>query len=137
MEKRECKYCHEEKDIDQFEVANIIKGKKYLRWKCNTCYVARKSERRREIKKWLEGLKKEMSCRHCGFSDYRAIDMHHDNDDKEFTIGDAYRFGYSKKKILEELEKCTPLCSNCHRILHWEIKEKIKCINEDVEVADI
>ena len=27
--------------------------------------------------------------------------------------------GYSKKKIIKEIEKCDTLCANCHRIEHY------------------
>jgi hypothetical protein len=27
------------------------------------------------------------------------------------------------KKMWEEIEKCIPLCANCHRIYHWMEKE--------------
>jgi predicted HNH restriction endonuclease len=33
-----------------------------------------------------------------------------------------YRFAAA----MEEVKKCIPLCSNCHRILHWEERETHK-----------
>jgi predicted HNH restriction endonuclease len=33
-----------------------------------------------------------------------------------------YRFAAA----MEEIKKCIPLCSNCHRILHWEERETYK-----------
>jgi hypothetical protein len=39
--------------------------------------------------------------------------------DKEFNIGDAAKNGFSRERILSEITKCTTLCANCHRILHW------------------
>jgi predicted HNH restriction endonuclease len=41
---------------------------------------------------------------------------------------------------MEEIQKCIPLCANCHRILHWEemqkakrkrLKKQKKCLKED------
>lgn len=37
METQLCKYCGEERDLDQFEVANVIKEKTYRRKKCSVC----------------------------------------------------------------------------------------------------
>jgi hypothetical protein len=28
--------------------------------------------------------------------------------------------GYGWKRIEEEIEKCIPLCCNCHRLEHWD-----------------
>lgn len=44
------------------------------------------------------------------------IDAHHINPDiKEFNISDTRGI----KSIKLELEKCIPLCSNCHKEFHY------------------
>ncbi len=56
-------------------------------------------------------------CSACGYSKYlAALDFHHiDPSKKSFQIT-----GYTTVwgKIVEELDKCILLCSNCHRALH-------------------
>ena len=116
MEKRTCKYCGQKQDIDEFEIANVVRGVAYRRWKCNSCYIGRKSERRREIKKWLDDFKKTLKCNNC-----LCLDFHHRDNNKKFNIGDATKSGYSKETIKTEIDKCDVLCANCHRILHYGV----------------
>ncbi|QDP62759.1 MAG: hypothetical protein Tp158DCM1229571_73 [Prokaryotic dsDNA virus sp.] len=71
----------------------------------------------RNRKNFLE-LKKKLKCNHCGYSDYRAIDFHHTQGDKEANISTMVRYGYAWSRIEDELNKCIPLCCNCHRIEH-------------------
>jgi len=52
METQLCKYCGEERDLDQFEVANVIKEKTYRRKKCSVCKAKDQRARRDEIKEW-------------------------------------------------------------------------------------
>jgi predicted HNH restriction endonuclease len=43
---------------------------------------------------------------------------------KEGEIPNLAKKAYSEKKIIEEIDKCVLLCSNCHRELHFLKKEK-------------
>ena len=123
METRICKYCHEEKSIDDFETANIIKGKVYKRWRCHSCYMKSKRDRKIKIKEWFNDIKKTFKCKKCGENKYYMLDLHHRNpDDKDVNLADAIRSGWSKKRILKELEKCDVYCANHHRELHWREK---------------
>jgi len=70
-------------------------------------------------KEWFATVKGSLSCEVCGESRYYCLDFHHTNPkDKEFNIGDMVERNYSKKRILEEIAKCTVLCANCHREEH-------------------
>lgn len=127
MEKRKCRYCKKEYSIEEFEIANIIKGKEYRRWKCKECYNIQKNKRRNEIKKWFIDFKKTLKCEECEEDDFRVLDFHHKNrEEKDFMIGDVIKRGYSEKTIMKEVEKCKVLCCKCHRILHWEEKENLE-----------
>jgi hypothetical protein len=119
-----CKYCGKEKPLEHYEIANVIKGKEYRRLKCRRCYQDTKNIWRKNNKDWIDDLKKEMSCKKCGISDYRILDFHHrESQEKEICIANS-AMRWSKEKISKEIEKCDILCANCHRIFHWE--EKIK-----------
>ena len=58
-------------------------------------------------------------CADCGGSFHKcAYDFHHVNPlEKKFEIAPALDRNWNS--ILEEVEKCVMLCSNCHRIRHY------------------
>ena len=75
------------------------------------------SKRRRKIK-LLAIEYKGGKCNICGYNKYvGALDLHHVNGKKYFTIGDD-GYAHSWTKIKKELDKCILICSNCHRELH-------------------
>ncbi len=83
-------------------------------------YKARAKAQRHEMVEWYRALKSQFSCTLCPENHPATIDFHHpDSADKDFNVGSAIKLGLSKQRILEEIEKCTPLCSNCHRKLHF------------------
>ena len=48
------------------------------------------------------------------------FDFHHINpDEKLFALNQQQLISKSWKKIIDELEKCELLCSNCHRKIHF------------------
>ena len=57
-------------------------------------------------------------CIICGYNTcYDALDFHHkDPSKKDFTISKGKDKSWDS--IIEELDKCVLLCSNCHRELH-------------------
>lgn len=52
-----------------------------------------------------------------------AYDFHH-TDPKEKDRNMGHIFARKWENCLEELNKCVMLCSNCHRIRHWNEKEE-------------
>lgn len=78
---------------------------------------------KQKISKWLHEYKKKLKCEKCNFSHPAALDFHHIYD-KTREISGAHQQGWSKKRILEEIKKCVVLCANCHRIHHYEEKNK-------------
>ena len=122
---RTCRYCGSVLDISKFELANTIKGVQYRRWKCQKCKQATQTKRKEKSRDWLLTLKQDIACARCGLKDYRVLDFHHaDPDRKEYAVSNM--LSWSRSRILAEIEKCTPLCSNCHRIHHWELREAAK-----------
>jgi hypothetical protein len=73
----------------------------------------RHSEKRSKIiNKW-----KSKGCAKCGDTRPYVIDAHHiDPTQKQFSIGTTIR---GIKPTQQELNKCIPLCSNCHREFHY------------------
>lgn len=74
------------------------------------------------------------SCSICGYDKcFEVIDFHHTDPtlkSQSISAMKAKPFNSkNKQKLQEELKKCTPLCSNCHRELHykWRLKKGDIC----------
>lgn len=72
--------------------------------------------KRFEVKKYIVDYKGG-KCEICGYSkSLRALEFHHkDPSEKDFNIS---KFLKIDEKVLNELEKCMLVCSNCHAELH-------------------
>lgn len=82
-------------------------------------------KRRKNIRQWLWRYKRSLKCFDCkiSFKDHPEwCDFHHLNPLlKEGTIRNTLT--YSKKKMLLEINKCVPLCANCHRTRHVDVAQ--------------
>lgn len=86
-----------------------------------TLEIARANRRIDGIKRWLHELKRdEFDCEDCGETDPACIEFHHPNDDKTLGVSRMVRNGYGRDRVREEIEKCVPLCANCHAKRHYE-----------------
>ncbi len=120
---KQCIYCGKDYPETDFGVAVSLPEKIYRRRKCRYCYRKTKSQLIIKYRLWIEEYKKSKKCERCGENDYRVLDFHHKIlDDKIFNVADfRHRVGFSKLKA--EVEKCSLLCANCHRVEHYnEIK---------------
>ena len=78
----------------------------------------KKKERIRNYKKELVKILGG-KCQKCGYNKcLAAIDFHH-NKTKENSISSMFS-RCSKEKILKEAGKCSLLCANCHREIHYK-----------------
>ena len=82
------------------------------------------AKRKREIRDWFLEYKKTLSCSVCGFSGAKVpwcIEFHHiDPSTKTELVSYLVSHGYSRKRIMDEIAKCQPICANCHRADHYE-----------------
>ena len=81
-----------------------------------TVYKARAVARKARLKAWLSEMKESEPCMDCGES-YPACVMdfdHRPGEGKSFEMSRANEWG--EQAILDEIEKCDLVCSNCHRI---------------------
>ncbi len=86
--------------------------------------AANKKVRRRKRGEWAE-FKAKHSCTHCGFSHPAVIDFHHVIRTNKRSVNKLAVIDKNVTEAIKEAtEKCIPLCSNCHRILHWEEHKK-------------
>lgn len=77
------------------------------------------SKRRKARREVLRALKAERGCELCGEDDPCCLDFHHlDPDEKIGSVANLISEGATLAFVLEEVEKCVVLCSNCHRKEH-------------------
>jgi hypothetical protein len=127
---RICNVCKEEKEDDNFLFRNKEKGTKHSA--CSLCYkdirkrsyeknkkyyIDKSKRYEKDIRDWYHEIKSSLKCQECGFSHPAALDFHHIGK-KESEVSNIIK-SCNKDRILEEIEKCIVLCSNCHRIHHF------------------
>lgn len=111
---RVCSSCQEELTADNF----YKKGNR-LQAMCKSCFnsycVSRWRNRKLEAIEKMGGV-----CADCnGKFHFSVYDFHHlDPNEKEFSWNKMRLV--SDKKLYKELSKCVLLCSNCHRIRHYD-----------------
>jgi len=77
------------------------------------------NKRNKKCKSIIDGWKSS-GCTKCKETRVWVLDAHHiDPSQKDLSIGDI---GHGPNKLKEELKKCIPLCSNCHRDFHYQEK---------------
>jgi len=101
------------------EAKFILENRGYYR--CTKCRMEAVSRKRKQIKKDLVEYKGG-KCENCGYDKcVAAMDFHHKNrEEKDFAVSSRGRT-HSWKKLIEEVDKCSLLCANCHRELHENI----------------
>lgn len=95
--------------------------KKQMCGKCHNQYTIQKGQEKR---KWaieqLGGV-----CKKCGYDEYTcALDIHHTNPNSKDKNFECMR-GWSKERILKEIQNCIILCKNCHAIEHYNIRKNV------------
>lgn len=127
MKTKVCVRCDRRKDIDEF-TKNVTKkdGRNpacrlcHSKWQKqhyqkNKAYYVAKAAAYALTLKLLVHEAKYKPCADCGKSyPYYVMDLdHRDGDEKSFELSQATTSG--RLKVLEEIAKCDPVCSNCHR----------------------
>ncbi len=89
---------------------------------CKTCTFQDTTKRNQQIKKYCVDYKGGC-CEICGYNKcISALEFHHkDPSLKDFTISKFKR--KITQKIINELNKCELLCSNCHREKHYTLSD--------------
>jgi hypothetical protein len=140
METKMCSKCGNEKEINEFPFKNKEKNIRHI--VCKFCWkeIRKKSynnnkevtlKRNKRNKKknleWYVNYKSKLKCVNCGEDHPACLEFHHiDPNKKDFNISINIRSTYSVNKILREIEKCDILCANCHRKLHYEMRDNKK-----------
>jgi len=81
----------------------------------------------RHLRQWVFSIKSEIGgCIRCEESDPVCLDFHHpDPENKVKAVNEMVLFNYSKEAIRAEIEKCEPLCANCHAREHTSIPDPL------------
>ncbi len=116
---RVCKCCKENKIIEEFRVAKRNK-QDYRRWICFSCERVVLNEKRESYRQEFLNFKKTLSCNRCGNKDFRVLQFHHSNSDKEFNISSKVG-SRPLSSLMKEIDKCEVLCANCHFIEHYKL----------------
>lgn len=105
----QCKKCH-----------IVYRRNHYLKNKQK--YIDKASVYRTNFWKWFNDFKPSLICSNCGENRHWVLDFHHLDSNKKDKSVSVLVNSCSKKKVLNEIKKCTVLCSNCHRDLHYKEK---------------
>ena len=109
-----CNCCGQIKPESEFYFSNGKLAQKV----CKICVRENEKEKYHSKQEKLIELKSSMSCKKCGCSKHYLIDFHHINPaEKDFSISENSHAKF--ETLLKEIEKCIPLCSNCHREFHY------------------
>ena len=114
---KRCSTCGQVFPVDFFYKSGKTKsGKIKYSCECKDCRKQREMERYYDKKDDIDSFRKP--CVHCGIDKPYLIEFHHrDPEEKEFVI--AHWRKKSKESLIAELEKCDPLCRNCHEEFHY------------------
>jgi len=83
-------------------------------------------KRSKELKIEWKKFKATLSCLECGANHPAILDFHHiDPEMKNDSVHKMVQAG-SYKKAMEEVEQCLVLCANCHRVYHYNERQKEK-----------
>ena len=118
-----------------FRLSPVGSARRTQQW-CKACrkaydaeYHQRVKERRKEQRaarravflEWYRAFKESLPCTDCGRRVHHAAMTfdHLPGYEKRADVGWLMRFS-SKKTILAEIEKCEPVCANCHAVRTFE-----------------
>ena len=123
--KKACKECGKEKLHEEFATASwktLSDGtrKHYRRNYCSKCYYQTVNKKRRiKLRKWYLDIKEKQKCFGCGYDRYpRALEFHHNKNNKSHNVSDMVNEMFAKTTILKEMDKCIVLCVRCHAERH-------------------
>lgn len=116
-----------------------FKARGILKYECKSCEkitkdawyrrnrskcISKATKHTKNLKDKFQQLKSLLKCEICQEDEPICLDFHHLYG-KDFAISEQVG-SVSWENLLKELEKCIPLCSNCHRKVHKYGFEEVK-----------
>jgi hypothetical protein len=83
-------------------------------------------KRHRGLKDEWRKFKATLSCLECGVNHPAVLDFHHI--DPEMKTASVHALAQAKSYLaaMEEVQQCVVLCANCHRVYHYNERQKAK-----------
>ena len=113
LTRKRCYYCKIDKERIDFR-KNCTK-KDGLSSACKVCSDLIKNNKIRENQEFVFQYLKLSSCVDCGNTDPVVLDFDHIHGEKKMSISKMIYKIRSRKKIIDEIDKCMVRCANCHR----------------------
>ena len=104
---RYCKMCHKARNKKHYE-------------ENKTSYVESARRWQKEKNDWWKEYKSRFVCSVCGDSKHWRLDFHHtDPLIKDIEVSQMIAHNRSREAIINEINKCIPVCRNCHADIHY------------------
>lgn len=127
-----CTGCKEEKQFSEFSknkntkdgfthYCKVCVSKQNKEWSCkNKERSVKNTERYRHTRvEKVKQIKQKLCCVVCGEKEMVCLDFHHrDPSQKDMSVSLLTRRGHAWQRVLDEINKCICVCSNCHRKIH-------------------
>ena len=111
------------KDLEERKRRAAVYSKAHYE-KNKAAVIARVARNKKANRTWFSTFKRTLKCTNCGENHPATLDFHHvihQKDNKK--VNELVSDGHARARILQEIEKCVVLCSNCHRIWHHDERE--------------
>lgn len=87
--------------------------------KCKKCVSIYHARRKQDKFDFVDDVKRAYGCQFCYEDDICCFDFHHlDPQTKTSAISIMITTRQTISKLIDELNKCVCVCSNCHRKIH-------------------
>lgn len=102
---------------DEVEQCDLLCANCHAREHIDPVDDAEQSTKAQRLRAWTRTYKREHGCRRCDAEDPRCLQFHH-VDEKRATVSSLISDSASVATVREEVDRCTVLCANCHRMEH-------------------
>lgn len=106
------------KDLETRKTRQQVYSKRWYEGNKPRVLARTQARKAQGLREW-NLYKSTQACLRCGASHPAVLDFHHYVRKGKRSIAKLIKYGRFKDARREAEEKCVPLCSNCHRLLHW------------------
>lgn len=115
---KKCTGCNKLKPLSEY-----YKNGNRFQAQCKECHKEHSRKIYKQKVNTVNQYKSDNGCDKCGDNRHYVLEFHHlDPSQKDYTISDRQRASLSA--LMDEINKCAILCSNCHREFHHLEREE-------------